>query len=284
MAYVERLLSLQIKKRIDADAASRRGIANCGISGQSGLRDRYEKLRKEALQHLAHAGEIFEKRSQHHGAGTVRVNCGFLHLDSGEFDLAGSMACEAFQLGQDKADYILMARARLLQCNIENARLEEGLEGEDPDQHARAALECAREAIEYARNTEHTRLLARAHLALGTTYCNEVFDNVEAARGCCESAAGLLKSEGFDPLWDELRALRARISHTSGVDATLRAWSQGEVGGKTLQQLTEDFAEFLIPKIWEQENRKISRVATRLSVSPKKVRRILARAGLLRRE
>jgi hypothetical protein len=197
--------------------------------------------------------------------------------------MAATMASEAFQLGQDKVDYILMARARLLQSNVENARLEEMLEGEDPEQHARAALECAREAIEYARNTEHTRLLARAHLALGMTYCNEVFENMDAARASCEAAAALLKSDGFDPLWEDVRALRSRIAHANGVDATLRAWSQGEVGGKTLQQLTEDFAEFLIPKIWEQEQRKVSRVASRLSVSPKKVRRILARAGLLNR-
>jgi hypothetical protein len=31
--------------------------------------------------------------------------------------------------------------------------------------------------------------------------------------------------------------------------------------------------------VWEREGRKVSRVATRLSISPKKVRRILARVG-----
>ncbi|MBV9264728.1 MAG: hypothetical protein JO061_01030, partial [Acidobacteriaceae bacterium] len=217
MAYVERLLSLQIKKRIDAGAAHH---SAAGGAGTSHLRERFHKLRNEALQHLAQAGDIFQKHSRYHGAGTVRVNSGFLHLDAGDFDLAASMASEAFQLGQEKADYILMARARLLQSSIETARLEEMLEGEDPEQHARAARECAREAIEYARNTEHTRLLARAHLALGITYCNEGFDDTDAARGCCDAAAALLKSESFDPLWDDVRALRARIAHTNGVDAT----------------------------------------------------------------
>jgi hypothetical protein len=43
--------------------------------------------------------------------------------------------------------------------------------------------------------------------------------------------------------------------------------------------LTEQFAEIVIPKVWEKEDRKVARVAKRLSVSPKKVRRILARAG-----
>jgi DNA-binding NtrC family response regulator len=63
------------------------------------------------------------------------------------------------------------------------------------------------------------------------------------------------------------------------VNPVLRAWSQGSVGDKSFQQITEEFAEFIIPKVWEREGRKISRVATRLSMSPKKVRRILGRAG-----
>ena len=60
----------------------------------------------------------------------------------------------------------------------------------------------------------------------------------------------------------------------------LRKWSQGETGDQTLQQLTEHFAEIIIPKVWEREGRKVSRVAAKLSVSPKKVRRILSRLGL----
>jgi hypothetical protein len=39
----------------------------------------------------------------------------------------------------------------------------------------------------------------------------------------------------------------------------------------------------IIPKVWEREERKVSRVAARLAISPKKVRRILIAAGLLRR-
>ena len=43
----------------------------------------------------------------------------------------------------------------------------------------------------------------------------------------------------------------------------------------------EEFAGIVIPKVWKREGRKVSRVATRLSISPKKVRRILSNAGLL---
>jgi hypothetical protein len=49
---------------------------------------------------------------------------------------------------------------------------------------------------------------------------------------------------------------------------------------QTFQQMTDEFADLIVPKVWEREGRKVSRVATRLSMSPKKVRRILSRLGL----
>jgi hypothetical protein len=39
----------------------------------------------------------------------------------------------------------------------------------------------------------------------------------------------------------------------------------------------------VIPKVWEREGRKVSRVAEKLSISPKKVRRILHSAGVSER-
>jgi DNA-binding NtrC family response regulator len=75
--------------------------------------------------------------------------------------------------------------------------------------------------------------------------------------------------------------LKSRVLRSSGIDETLRAWSEGMVGNKTFQQITEEFAEIVIPKAWTRESKKISRVARRLSISPKKVRRILRNTGLL---
>ncbi len=42
--------------------------------------------------------------------------------------------------------------------------------------------------------------------------------------------------------------------------------------------MVDEFADLVIPRVWEREERKISRVAERLSISPKKVRRVLNRA------
>jgi DNA-binding NtrC family response regulator len=60
----------------------------------------------------------------------------------------------------------------------------------------------------------------------------------------------------------------------------LRKWSQGETEDYSFQQLVDRFADLIIPKVWEREGRKVSRVAKKLSISPKKVRRVLSRLGL----
>jgi hypothetical protein len=61
------------------------------------------------------------------------------------------------------------------------------------------------------------------------------------------------------------------------------ALAQGMLGNKTFQQISGEIAEIVIPKAWMREGRKIARVAARLSISPRKVRRILRNAGSIRR-
>ena len=84
-------------------------------------------------------------------------------------------------------------------------------------------------------------------------------------------------------VWDDLETLKARVLRAQPVDATLRAWSAGIVEGRSFQQMTEEFARLVIPRVWEREGRKVSRVAEKLSISPKKVRRILQAAGVSER-
>jgi hypothetical protein len=50
------------------------------------------------------------------------------------------------------------------------------------------------------------------------------------------------------------------------------------VGPRTFQQVEEEFAEIVIPRVWMKLGRNISRVAQQLKVSPKKVRRALHNA------
>ncbi len=172
-----------------------------------------------------------------------------------------------------------MARARTLECIIEHAAMEEQLG--DTVQHREAAEGFAREAVEFAGQTENRRLLARALVWQGLTFALEPADP-EAARRCCEQALALLQPEGMERqyVWEDLETLKSRLLHTQSVEARLRAWSAGIVEGQSFQQMTEQFARIVIPRVWEREGRKVSRVAERLSISPKKVRRILRAAGV----
>ena len=284
MAYVKRLIALQLRRKIDADAARRRKAASRGRTGNGAgkvpYRSRFEQLRQEALAELAESAAIYEQYGNHHGLGSVHLNYGFLHLDNGDLDHAEAEAETASRLGDERRDHILMARARLLLCMIENARVEEGIgDGAEPGSHARLAQDYAQEAIELAKHTENRRLLAHAYVWHGLTYCNRFFDEPESARRCYDHALSLSKGDHAESAWDDLQTLKTRVLRSGSVNPTLRAWSQGAVGDKTFQEITEEFAEMIIPKVWEREGRKISRVAARLSVSPKKVRRILSRVG-----
>jgi tetratricopeptide (TPR) repeat protein len=282
LASSKRLIALQLRRKIDADAARRRKAAKRGRSGEDGSqvqhRNRFEQLRKEALAELDEAAIIYEEYRNHHGLGSVHLNYGYLHLDNGDLEHADEEVKTAYQLGEEKGDHILMARARLLDCMIENARVEEEIgENAEPGSHARQAQDCAQEAIELARHTQNRRLLADAYIWQGLTWCNHFFDDADAARRSYDQAIALSKGNSADGTWEDLETLKARVLRAGRVNPVLRAWTQGSVGDKTFQQITEEFAELIIPKVWEQEGRKVSRVATRLSMSPKKIRRILGR-------
>ena len=284
MAYVKRLIALQLRRKIDIEAARRRKAAARGKTAnekaKTDYRHRFEQLRQEALAELAEAAAIYQQYENHHGLGSVNVNYAYLHLDNGDLELAEAAAKTAYDLGEQKRDNILMARARMVRCMIENARVEEGIgDSTEPGNHARLAQDFAHEAVELAKHTQNRRLLAHTLIWHGLTHCNRFFDDPEVARRCYDQAITLSKDGHAENAWEDLQTLKGKLLRGGSVNPTLRAWSQGSVGDKTFQQLSEEFAEIIIPKVWEREGRKVSRVAERLSVSPKKVRRILDRVG-----
>jgi tetratricopeptide (TPR) repeat protein len=295
MALAKRGIALQLQKRIDREVQRRRKTSASRPdrpsasshnsreqdSRQHDYRGRLAQLRREALEHLEAARAIYQQRPSHHGVGTVYLNAAYIHLDSGDFQRAEEEAASAYEVAEQKRDYILMGRARILQCMIENAKVEEEIgEGADPGSHARRAFEFSQEAIELAKHTQHHLLLANAHLWQGLTQCNSFFDNPEAARESYDLArASCGANQPDNNMWRDLQTLGAKILRKGSVDPALKAWSQGAVGEKTFRQISEEFAEIVIARVWEREGRKVSRVAARLSISPKKVRRILARVG-----
>lgn len=131
-AYVNRLVALQLRKRIDAQA--QRPTQSSGprktaptSSCSSGLRARYQELCDKAIAQLRQAREIYAMHGHSGGLGAVTVNSGYLHLDGGDIDRAAREALDAYRIGHDKNDQILMARARILQAATENAKVEEQL-------------------------------------------------------------------------------------------------------------------------------------------------------------
>lgn len=282
-AYVRRLLALQIRKRIDRQAQS--GRSRAATSRQSPastepLRFRYQELSQHAMDDLNRARVIYNLHRHADGIGKVTLNLGYIHLDRGDIDRATPEAAEAYRIGTEQADHILMARARILETAIENAHVEEQT-GEDVDVavHANRAREFSEEALKLAHGTQNLRLLAGASIARGMTAANDFFQDWEEARRRAAEATSLIGPGENDHLVEDLSLLKSRIVQASGINDTLRGWSEGMLGNKTFQQISEEFAEIVIPKVWMREGKKISRVAARLSISPKKVRRILRNAG-----
>src|SRR2546423_1862217 len=246
IAYVQRLIALQISRQIDAESARRRKAGSSApASGRAQKNwERYEQIRAEALGNLEKAEEIYRHHNHHHGIGSVYENRGLLYLDIGDLDNASQQAALAYTVGKEENDSILMARARLLQCTIENAKLEEELEGSTQSwEHAQSAREYAREAVEAAKHTQNQRLIARAYVWRGLTSCNSFFNDTEDAKHCCDAANSLLRAVDYDDLWEELQLLKQKIVPKGNIDPLLRSWSQGITGDKSFQELAEQFAE-----------------------------------------
>jgi len=287
-AYVRRLLALQLRKRIDHQAHKGR-VRSAGPSQPSSGREspisRYQRLWQDAVDALSRAREIYGLHAHFDGIGKVLLNLGYLHLDRGDIERAWNEATDAYQIGLKQNDHILMARARILEAAIENAHVEEQT-GEDVDVavHANQARQYSEEALNLAHETQNRRLAAGACIARGMTAANEFFQEWETARSYATEATALIGPGENDHLVEDLALLKSKIVHASGINDMLRGWSEGLVGNKSFQQITEEFAEIVIPKVWLREDRKISRVASLLSVSPKKVRRILRNSGLAERD
>jgi len=74
-----------------------------------------EHLRQQSLAHLdGRRVDVPAAPEFTHGAGSVQLGYGYLSLDNGDYERAEYRSLDAFKLGEDKNDAILMARARYL--------------------------------------------------------------------------------------------------------------------------------------------------------------------------
>ena len=286
IAFVKRLLALQLGNQIDAEAAKFRkkpkGTAKSVSFAKLRAREQLTQLHEQAFDHLARAREIYGRYDDHRGKGNVHVTFGYVNLDDGELDRAAAEGITAFRLGDEKKDSVLKARARMLQSAVESAKFDEQIEeGSSRVPSSHLACEFAREALESAKHTQNRRLIAKGHIVLGLALCLGFPEDLEAAQQCADGAAALLKPAHHDYVWRELQDLKRKLRGAGDINATLREWSQDIVGNKSFQQVSEEFAAIVIPRVWRRERCKVARVAARLSISPKKVRRVLRNQGLL---
>jgi hypothetical protein len=240
------------------------------------------KIYELVLADLDRAALIYERLPNGRGLARVRLYRGYLHHIVGELDLAMRAATEAYIAAESKRDIILMSSARNLQCMVEEATVEEEIEGWAD--HALAAQDYAREAVELASGTQDRRLLARVHIWYGLTLSNAFFNARDRAHEELQAAASYLDPSVPDYILDDFQVLKKRLLENDTLDTKLSQWARGEIREKTFRQLEEDFADLVIPIAWRQEGRKVSRVAARFSISPRKVRRVLARLGYLEKE
>jgi tetratricopeptide (TPR) repeat protein len=284
IAFVKRLVALELSDKIDSEASrvrKRTGKKSTEVFDPQPERLRVMALRKEALWNLSEAVAIYGRHHDHSGLGNVEVSCGYLHLDDGDFDLASSRAKAAYRRGEDEEGTVLKTRARILQSAIEYTKVvEQIVDSTNPRQSSRLASEYAQEAAELAKATQNRPLIAQAYVTLGLALLND--GDVEAARDCQNQVEHFLKAGPRDYISRQLHKLKNDISKVGTIEPLLREWSRGSVRNKTFRQVTEEFAGIVIPRIWEREGRKVSRVAAQLSISPKKVRRLLRSQGYLK--
>jgi hypothetical protein len=74
-------------------------------------------------------------------------------------------------------------------------------------------------------------------------------EDLEAAQHCADEAASLLKPAHQDYVWRELQDLKRKLRGAGNINSKLREWSQGIVGNKSFQQVSEEFASIVIPKV-----------------------------------
>lgn len=282
-AQAKRFAALHLRRAIDARRERQRAKPDSAAAQEKSAQlERMHELLRNAEADLTKADAIYKRMGNHHGAGNVDVNLANIYLDRGDLDRAEQRAAEALALASTKSDYLLMCRARVIQAMVANARFEEQIgETGDPSRFAQLAHDCAKEAVDLGERTGSRRLRAQAYICQGLTLINGFYNDTEAARACCDRAEAYLDNDRQDALYQEVEILRARILHSGLEDPNLRAWSQGATGGKSLQQVVADFEELIIRRVWENEDRKVSRVAQRLAVSPKKVRRVLRHLGVI---
>lgn len=170
-------------------------------------------LLESAARDIEHAGQIYPE-TEIRGRGSVRLARAFWGLCSRDLQRAALEAAAAYDIGYTNEDHILVARARVMQCNICRA------ESETPScelghryRLLERALAFSEEATRSVATTQHRRLATTAWLARGLVLAQSYFARYDEAADCLAHLNDFLSDGTHDYLReqvDELRTLVAR--------------------------------------------------------------------------
>jgi len=169
-----------------------------------------ESSRQLAERDLAEALELYSALNNNRGKGHVKAVTALLQMDAGELEEAEQNAAEAYHLGVELCDRILMTRARLVQCMIAHEKIGgTSVAADSVDSHRERALSFALDAVNTAAKTENRHLQARSHTWHGLTLVK--LGRIDEAKEACTKARRKLKQCGGDARAAEFQTLAKEV-------------------------------------------------------------------------
>ena len=239
---------------------------------QKDSQQKIQQLRQEAFEHLAEAERIYltDPKRNHRELAKVYNNRAWFYITQESFDLAKKEAKQAYELGKEKSDHLVMGNTRITQSKI-------ALSG--GSRNVRLALDLAREAIRQARQTDNWRLQARAYIWLGEVLLEPPFQYYTRSCAYRDQAKKLLEAtDGRDYLHEDLESLQGLIDHASFDETVVIYLERGEILMRPLKETLKNVGNKIIRYVHQDSelgNEKNDKTAKLLKTAPKRVREAL---------
>jgi hypothetical protein len=238
------------------------------------LLEHKQKQFELARNDLEDAREIYRQLGNQRGIGTCHLRFAYLYLADGQFDLAVDESKTAYGIGQNLRDHLLLARARILQCQVVDQRAK-AMHRTVDDHEAREIRAYAEDALANAEKTQNFGILASAYIAMGfSSLCGTVVDTHQAEMWH-QKAAKAIDLGRLPFLKPELQLLLRSIVLSEGSKCPLFEWLANPTG-RTLDSLTDEIYRV----VWKHENGKVLRIAKNLGKKPETVAGRLKRLNL----
>lgn len=219
-AFVYRLMARDLDQPVTAENRDER-------------QQQIEQLRGKAFAAIKQALTIYRFAPNRHLGALSRLHSvsALLYFDNADFAEAAAEAEHAYLCANQRGDNIGMANARIIQSKL----VLDGIKGYD-DPHD--ALRLAKDAVDYAEQTENRRVLARAYIRKGHAILELPEKDHMRAQQCLAKARKYLVPEDRDYLSSALRRLEKQIEEVSEA----RQRPNALVAYTTVAQMRKDIA------------------------------------------